>query len=142
MKISLKQIFVYLLCSVSLVNAGHGGSSFGGAMAGGMMGSMLGSAMTQPREKTVVVQSRGGDISRREITKLEQNLRDEISRLEDIVRSDLNKLYDRLREAESTIRDLEAKHAKTEPVVVKPVKKHVEPVDIEPIEEMEERELE
>jgi len=146
MKFNLKKIFAFTVCSVGLINASHGGSSFGGAMVGGMAGSMLGSAMTQPRrEKTVIVQTAGGEISRNEIARLEQNLRDEITRLESIVRSDLNKLYDRLRESEAKVRDLEDQLAvsrKTKVEYVAPAKKAKEPVDIEPIEEMQELEME
>lgn len=108
-KVILKRFLTILLFTTPILNARHGGSSFGGAMAGSMFGSMLGSAMTQPRRThTVVVEKTGsGEISRNEVSRLEQNLRDEISNLESVVRSDLNKLYDRLRALEGKDRNLE-----------------------------------
>ncbi len=139
MKILLKQIFACMLCSVSLINAGSGSSAALGAFGGAAVGSLI----TQPRrERTVVVQTAGSDISRNEIASLEKSLRDQIYNLEARARKDLESFYDRLRAAEEKIRDLESQLAKSNPVDVKPVKKQVEPVDIEPIEDMEERELE
>lgn len=105
LKMALQKFLLVLFITTPMLNAGSG-RSFAGGMAGGMFGSMLGSAMTRPRTRTVVVDRSGGEVSRREVSRLEQSLRDQLASLEEVVRKDLNKLYDRIRDLESENRDL------------------------------------
>ncbi len=93
-KVVLRRFVFILLFTTPILNAGSRG--FGGSFIGGMTGSMLGSAMTRPRRTRTVVVKETGSVTR-----------DELIRLEQVVRNDFNRLYDRLRENEFKIRDLE-----------------------------------
>jgi hypothetical protein len=79
---------VLTLSSMNLM-AGHGGDSFGGAFAGSMVGGIVSGAMTQPREKTVVVERPSYSSTeeenaqlRRENRELRRNLNDLERRLD------------------------------------------------------------
>ncbi|MBD3273129.1 hypothetical protein GF385_02145 [Candidatus Dependentiae bacterium] len=104
-KMLLKRFLFILLVATPILNAGRGGSAFGGSFLGSMMGTTLGSAMTRRDSKTIVVKE-SGKVTRDEMIRLEQAIRSDFKRLEDRIRENEDRYRDQIRDLEDQIADL------------------------------------